>query len=398
MSLPTPAVIKIIAVEYGYEERRAEASNTLFFKDASTAHHPTLINVFYTTGGVMTQLSHPRSGYNELWRSDAYNSATTLADIFANPRMHTGKGYREVGNSTLGCAKCGLKMNRGEFSKNQWRKGPGQAKCCSCVQSHQRGLVSQDLSTEIKWESIIDSITCDAEHCSNPSSALRCTTCCMVYYCSETCKRRHQLAHSPECVDLEQFRNLSDNSDPNLNSGLCNVHPQILSQMRNHAMATQLSGKRTVEALLLRAESIHQADEDWEGAIELYKDIMRKTEGEDHNEVATASQWRQVWMGFSRCFYELGMYDNAIGAGMAALEMNRHFPHVHTYVALAQSASGDHAKAVKTMKNAVLYEAPWSDGTMQVNKKLLQDFTNTNSHDEMVDSTALKMKEMMTST
>jgi hypothetical protein len=50
------------------------------------------------------------------------------------------------------------------------------------------------------------------------------------------------------------------------------------------------------------------------------------------------------------------------------------------------------------MKNAVLYEAPWSDGTMQVNKKLLQDFTNTNSHDEMVDSTALKMKEMMTST
>ena len=148
-------------------------------------------------------------------------------------------------------------------------------------------------------------------------------------------------------------------------------------------MATQLSGKRTVEALLVQAESIHQADEDWEGAIERYKEILMKSGAVDYTEVATPSQWRQVWMGLSRCFYELGIYDKAIDAGTAALEMNRHFPHVHTYVALAQSASGDHAKAVKTMKNAVLYEAPWSDLTVQVNKNLLQDLTNYNSHDAL---------------
>ncbi|KAL7535798.1 hypothetical protein ACHAXR_006737 [Thalassiosira sp. AJA248-18] len=64
MSLPSPAAIKVIALQYGYIERREEVSSTLFFKD-NHSHNPTLINVFYTTGGVMTKLDHPRSGYNQ---------------------------------------------------------------------------------------------------------------------------------------------------------------------------------------------------------------------------------------------------------------------------------------------------------------------------------------------
>ena len=146
----------------------------------------------------------------------------------------------------------------------------------------------------------------------------------------------------------------------------------ILYQMRGHAISSQLLGSRTVEDLLLQAESIHQFDGDWDAALELYKEILMMSYEEEHDSIATAPQWRQVWMGLCRCYYELGIYDKAISAGSAALEMNRHFPQVHKYIALAQKARGDPAAAMKTMKQAVLYEAPWCDATMQFNKDLLQ--------------------------
>eukprot|EP00587_Corethron_hystrix_P010342 CAMPEP_0113323824 /NCGR_PEP_ID=MMETSP0010_2-20120614/16589_1 /TAXON_ID=216773 ORGANISM="Corethron hystrix, Strain 308" /NCGR_SAMPLE_ID=MMETSP0010_2 /ASSEMBLY_ACC=CAM_ASM_000155 /LENGTH=129 /DNA_ID=CAMNT_0000182905 /DNA_START=717 /DNA_END=1103 /DNA_ORIENTATION=- /assembly_acc=CAM_ASM_000155 len=129
--------------------------------------------------------------------------------------------------------------------------------------------------------------------------------------------------------------------------------------MRGRAMATQLSGKRNVDSLLLQAEYVHQADKNWKQALEIYQSIMMATYEEDHNDMATPAQWRQVYMGFSRCFFALEMYDKCISAGTAALEMNRHFPQVHRFLALAHDKRGDHAEARKMMKQAVLYEAPW---------------------------------------
>ena len=375
-SLPSPDVIKIIALEYSYEERRDEASSTLFFKDTSTTHNPTLINVFYTTGGVMTKLRHPSSGYNQLWRRNAYDSVASLAAIFENPRVHTGKGYRNAGNAVRGCVKCGEEKKRADFSNNQWRKGQGESKCTSCVQSQRQGRNNDvDASNEIRWESIIDSITCDAEGCLNTSPAYRCQSCCMVYYCSDACRRSHQREHSQECVgiDVMRLRTQMSGSDVNLRSGLCNAKPSTLSQLRGQAMATQLSGNRSVDSLLLQAEYIHQADENWEQALHLYHNIMMEFYGEDeHSDMATPSQWRQMFMGLSRCSFELGMYDKCISAGSGAVEMNRHFPQVHRYIALAHAAKGDHDEALKTMKQAILYEAPWCDETAQLNKDLLR--------------------------
>jgi tetratricopeptide (TPR) repeat protein len=93
--------------------------------------------------------------------------------------------------------------------------------------------------------------------------------------------------------------------------------------------------------------------------------------GERDQESATPAEWRQVWMGFSRCFYEMGVYDMAINSGTAALEMNRHFPQAHKYIALALKASGDYDTAIATMTRAVLYEAPWDDKNLELNKALL---------------------------
>jgi len=358
MSLPTPEEIKSIAFEYGYEERRQEVSSTLFFEDATIGRDcATFINVFYTTRGMMTKISHPTSGYNQLWRSDAYDSVASLAGIFANPRIHTGKGYRSADNSVRGCAKCGLQTKRAGFSKNQWRKGQGNAKCTDCVQC--KGVEEDGQPKNISLESMISSITCDAEGCGNSSPTVQCIRCLTVFYCSKTCEHRHQKDHSQECMDINWMRErMVEFEEPNG------------SNMRGWAMVTQLSGKRTPKALLAQAEYIHQEDEEWEIAIELYKELLMKGQ-----EFATAPQWRQVWMGLSRCFYEMKEYGKAIDSGTAALEMNRHFPQAHKYVALAQKASGDRSSAIITMKNAILYETPWDDKNIEANRVLLREIT-----------------------
>ena len=70
------------------------------------------------------------------------------------------------------------------------------------------------------------------------------------------------------------MRSLTQFDDPNLNSGLCNADPSTLSQMKQYAMVTVLSGSRSIGKLLLQAEVIHQADKNWEQAIATYKKIL----------------------------------------------------------------------------------------------------------------------------
>ena len=266
----------------------------------------------------MTKLSHPTRGYNQLWRSDAYDSVDSLDAIFANPRLHTGQGYRQASSAKRGCIGCGILKKKADYSKNQWRKGPGSAKCSNCIQqkkgnrNHQQreetvGIMLGGIGIEytepavpatnaishprdIRWNTINDAITCDANGCDKTSPTIRCDCCAPVYYCSERCKRSHMMEHSEDCRSREELRFLTQDSDPNLNSGLCNAHPSILSQMRHYAMATMLSGSRDISKLLLQAEAIHQADENWDRAIETYQNILMLSG--DNGENASASELR----------------------------------------------------------------------------------------------------------
>ncbi|KAL3800692.1 hypothetical protein ACHAWO_013234 [Cyclotella atomus] len=375
MSLPNPSTIKQIAAQHGFTERRDEVSSTLFF---IRLRDKTLINVFYTTGGVMTKLSHLKSGYNELWRSDAYHSVETLAAIFKNPRIHTGQGYRKASGAKRGCIKCGLQKKREDYSKNQWRKGV-LAKCSDCIGELQIGgdaaaKASTVQPSDIEWNTITDAITCDAEGCNKTSPTIKCNCAAPQYYCSETCKRRHRQEHREDCRDLEYFRLMTSTCDDNVNSGLCNATPATKSQQRGYAMATMLSGKKTIETLLLQAEYIHQEDGNWLQAINLYQRGLMM--GGYYGENLNPTQCRMTFMGLGRCNYELHIYEKAIDVMQAAIEMNRGFPHVHKYVALSHEATGKHHLAIKTMKEAVLYEAPWSDEIIRANKELLYKLMN----------------------
>ncbi|KAL7532052.1 hypothetical protein ACHAWF_003997 [Thalassiosira exigua] len=151
---PTPLEIKALAEDYGYVERRPEASRTLFFKeeDGGDASRPVLVNVFYTTRGIMTKLPHPKSGYNSLWRTSAYDSLESLAMLFEDPRAHTGKGYRQAKDAVRGCAGCGHQKKRGEYSQNQWKAGPGKAVCKGCVAGGGKGDGGEGEGGEVKKE------------------------------------------------------------------------------------------------------------------------------------------------------------------------------------------------------------------------------------------------------
>jgi len=352
-----------LVTECGYAERRPEISSTLFYKDISNVNdeYPTLINIFYNTRGVMTKLSHPRSGYNQMWRSDAYDSLETLAALFTNPRAHTGKGYRTTDNSAQGCTKCGEEKKRGDFSKNQWRKGPGHARCTDCVRNPNEEKIKQNSNTRIegstKVEVTRDCIVCDAG-CGRSSPTLQCTNCYTVYYCSEVCQRRHRAEHLPDCRDINWMR-ASNKETPD----------EIL---HGSAMAALLAGRSDFEGRLKIAQHYWQYTENWEGAIEVYKSIFDETQDR------SPPEQRQVIMGLSRCFYEIGKYDLAIDLGESAIEMNRHFPEVHKYVALSQKALGDIASARTTMKRAVLYETPWDDKNIEANKKMLHEMKCAN--------------------
>jgi hypothetical protein len=132
---PTPSEIIALAKRKGFIESRSEVSSTLFFEESSPQFSmpPVRIHVYYTTRCVLTHLNHPTQGTNELWRSDAYQTLQDLEEIFDNPRLHTGKGYRRAKDAVRGCVKCGTFKKRGEFSKKQWDKGPDANKCKDCV-------------------------------------------------------------------------------------------------------------------------------------------------------------------------------------------------------------------------------------------------------------------------
>jgi len=85
----------------------------------------------------MTYLNHPtsRGRRNELWRSNAYDNLEELASYIRNPRIHTGKGYRNAKKAVRGCVSCGSMKERGEFSANQWKvRGPDENRCKVCVE------------------------------------------------------------------------------------------------------------------------------------------------------------------------------------------------------------------------------------------------------------------------
>ena len=125
---------------------------------------------------------------------------------------------------------------------------------------------------------------------------------------------------------------------------------------------------REIEIQFLLAQA-HEAQLNWDAALDVYKGMVVILSDGPPEEV----QLRKVFMGISRGFYETGEYDKAISAGETAIEMNRHFPGVHKYVALSHKQKGNLEEAHAVMNRAVLYETPWDDSNRQQNYDLWKE-------------------------
>jgi hypothetical protein len=105
------------------------------------------LNFWLSTGTVGSYLDHPRQGKTQLFRREITMSGA--AEIFDNPRQHTGKGYHtkneepsnndnrkrkasSQGGYVRTCARCGKSKPNDQYSNNQRRKG-ASSKCRSCV-------------------------------------------------------------------------------------------------------------------------------------------------------------------------------------------------------------------------------------------------------------------------
>lgn len=86
----TPDFVRGIAVsvEDLTEIAFTPASRLISFKSFGG----TRINVYYTTRTVGTAIDHPFQGKTQLFRRNC--SASELLEIFKNPRVHTGRGYK----------------------------------------------------------------------------------------------------------------------------------------------------------------------------------------------------------------------------------------------------------------------------------------------------------------
>ena len=71
---------------------RDKAPKTLEFFRPETDASPTKMLIFYSTGRVATTVNHPKTGRNQLYRTDV--GWHVLEKLFKYPRLHTGHGYR----------------------------------------------------------------------------------------------------------------------------------------------------------------------------------------------------------------------------------------------------------------------------------------------------------------
>ena len=74
-----------------YEIYYNEQSRVVSFASTDDHSSPVRVNVYYTTGTVGTCLTHPRQGKTQLFRRNV--DLSTLAELFREPRLHTGTGY-----------------------------------------------------------------------------------------------------------------------------------------------------------------------------------------------------------------------------------------------------------------------------------------------------------------
>ena len=147
-----------------------------------------------------------------------------------------------------------------------------------------------------------------------------------------------------------------------------NAHDETMDKVRTLITMPRASPNDHIQALLLMVQ-IQGFQSDWIGVKSTLLDILSLYE----EDMTGKHQW-EILLDFSRCYYELGEYKDAILSGLDAIAMNRNFPGCRHYVILAYLASPNkHREAQQCAAEAVLYETPWDKLHHAVTKKFYRE-------------------------
>lgn len=92
-------------------------------------------------------------------------------------------------------------------------------------------------------------------------------------------------------------------------------------------------------------------------AIEIYRQIYQLIISHDKKYMHIQ---RSITYKLCQCFYYIGDFSNAIKCGEDAVDMNRHYEDVYTYIIRSYVACYDYTNAIISMKRSIRYELPWS--------------------------------------
>lgn len=91
----------------------------------------------------------------------------------------------------------------------------------------------------------------------------------------------------------------------------------------------------------------------------------------------------EAFLGCSRCFYELGNYEQAIQSSEGVIAINRHFMGAYEYIIKSYEKLGKLDLALAWSKQAIRYETPWDErnvATIKASAKAYESLLKTSSH------------------
>ena len=148
-NLMNPVYLRELAGQHGWQWRRTKKSVKGVQKDIKTMFlkndRGTKIDLYYGTMTIKTIVpDHPKGG-KPLYRPGGYHAGEEkLVQILADPRVHTGIGYRKEAGATWTCRKCDSRKPRAEFGTSQWSKrARRQAKAIDDPDEHP-GILCRD--------------------------------------------------------------------------------------------------------------------------------------------------------------------------------------------------------------------------------------------------------------
>ena len=126
---------------------------------------------------------------------------------------------------------------------------------------------------------------------------------------------------------------------------------EVVQQYDNRGIVDMVAW---LEALFVMSKAHRKLDQ-FQEALRVSRKALKKLDDPNQH----VKWFRNFSHEVMICFYETGMYEDAIAIGEGVVAMNRHYEGIYTPIALSHNALGNLDACIDVFRQAVLYEMPW---------------------------------------